>query len=158
MGKKAEQTLQGIAAAPGLASGEIYLLSSETLEVPRFLPADARAELDRLEAARRQAALEIDQIQQHAAQQAGEAQAALFEAHKLFLEDVALIEEVEDEILKGVNAEAAWMDAVEQFAGALARLPDPTLSERAADVIDVDGACCGGCSAAPAPPSSLTGR
>jgi hypothetical protein len=37
----------------------------------------------------------------------------------------------------GVNAEAAWADGVEEFAGQLDRLPDSTLRARAADVRDV---------------------
>ena len=55
----------------------------------------------------------------------------------MFIEDPALLEMVEMAIQSGLNAEAAWMEAIQQFANDLAQLPDPTLRERAADVNDV---------------------
>ena len=117
--------------------GQAFCLVSETLQVPRFMADDSEKEVERLAAACRKAAEELDQIRLHAASQMGEAEAALFEAQKMFLEDLALLEMVESAIHGGQNVEAAWMDAIEQFSAELAQLPDPTLSERAADVRDV---------------------
>lgn len=132
-----EKVFKGIPAASGLAMGKAFRLESEKLNIPRFTPKDPENELNRLAVACRQAADELDKIQLHAARHIGESEAALFEAHKMFLEDLALLEMVESVIRKGQNVEAAWVDTIEQFAVELAQLPDPTLSERAADIRDV---------------------
>ena len=131
-----EQTYVGIPASPGMAIGEAFLFESLALEIPRYQAADALAELDRLQKAREQAALEIDSILR-AANQMGLSAAGVFDAHKMFIEDPDLLEMVAAAVQNGLNAEAAWMDAIHQFAAELAQLPDPTLRERAADVGDV---------------------
>ncbi len=117
--------------------GQAFCLESERLQFQRLMADDPEKELERLTAARRQAADEIDKILQHAAREIGESEAAIFEAHKMFLEDMALLEMAESAIRTGHNVEAAWMDSIEQFAVELAQIPDPTLSERAADIRDV---------------------
>jgi phosphoenolpyruvate-protein phosphotransferase len=52
-------------------------------------------------------------------------------------DDAALLKRSETAIEGGLNAEAAWMDAVEHYARQLDSLPDLTLRDRAADVRDV---------------------
>ena len=73
------------------------------------------------------------------AAEAGQAEAAIFDAHEMFLDDTALLQHAQQAIETGVNAEAAWADAIEFFAAQLEQLPDPTLRARAADVRDVGG-------------------
>ncbi len=131
-----EQTYVGIPASPGLAIGEAFLFESLSLEIPRYPVTDSILELERLKKAREKAAIEIDGILQ-AATKNGLSEAAVFDAHKMFIEDPALLEIVEMAVQNGLNAEAAWMDSIQQFAAELAQLPDPTLRERAADVNDV---------------------
>ena len=45
----------------------------------------------------------------------------------MFLDDFALLEMADTAIEGGINAEAAWMDSIEQFAAELAQLPDPDI-------------------------------
>ncbi len=131
-----EQTYHGIPASPGLAIGEAFLFESLPLEIPRYEALDSIQELVRLKKALEAASLEIQAILQ-ASTQMGLSEAAVFDAHKMFIEDPALLEMVEMAVRNGLNAEAAWMDSIQQFANELAQLRDPTLRERAADVNDV---------------------
>lgn len=131
------RTLRGVAAAPGLASGPAILWPDERLEVPRSVAADLSAERGRLNEARRQVLEELLALKEKVTQEAGAAEAAIFEAHSMFLADASLLKRAEAGIASGQNAEAAWMDAVEFYAGQLASLPDPTLSARSLDVRDV---------------------
>jgi phosphoenolpyruvate-protein phosphotransferase len=129
--------LRGIAAAPGMAEGPAALWHEVTLEIPRQTECDPQAEKGRLDQARQRARAEIAELTRKVAQDATQVEAAVFEAHAMFLDDVSLLDRAQTAIGAGSNAEAAWMDAVEFFAGQLAAIPDPTLSARAADVRDV---------------------
>ena len=131
-----ERTYPGIPASPGLAIGEAFLFESASLEIPRYKAKDVTQELDRLQKARERAALEIEGILQSSTQ-IGLSEAAVFDAHKMFIEDPDLLEMVKTAVQNNLNAEAAWMDSIQVFAAALAQLPDPTLRARAADVDDV---------------------
>ncbi|MDR7587693.1 MAG: phosphoenolpyruvate--protein phosphotransferase [Armatimonadota bacterium] len=131
------RTLTGIAAAPGLASGPAVLWEEAPVEIPRRTGCRPEDERARLDAARAAARDQIRQLREKVATEAGPAEAAIFDAHLLFLDDSALLGLVQAALERGVNAEAAWMDAVEHFARQLQQLPDPTLRARAADVRDV---------------------
>jgi phosphoenolpyruvate-protein phosphotransferase len=127
----------GIAAAPGLAEGPAALWIEQAAVIPRSLHSDADAERARLAAAREAARMEIARLSSSVAAHASATEAAVFDAHTMFLDDSALLKRVNAAIDAGLNAEAAWMDAIAHFAGQLADLPDPTLRARAADVHDV---------------------
>jgi phosphoenolpyruvate-protein phosphotransferase len=131
------RSLKGIAAAPGLASGPAAIWTEQTLSIPRRTGADRATEGRRLDEARQAVGQEIKALRQKVTSEASEAEAAIFDAHAMFLTDTALLKKVTAGLEGGLNAEAAWMDAIEHFASQLAALPDPTLSARAADVRDV---------------------
>ncbi len=130
-------TLSGIAAAPGMAEGPAAVWQEVEATVPRSTGNDAQAEAARLEQARLQARIEIEALTAKVAREATRAEAAVFEAHAMFLDDPSLLGRAAKAIAGGTNAEAAWMDAAEYFAGQMAAIPDPTLSARAADIRDV---------------------
>src|SRR5438445_808547 len=133
------RTLTGIAAAPGLAAGPAAVWRDQTVTVPRNSGRQPATETARLTAARAAARDEIRRLRAKVAAEAGQAEAAIFDAHEMFLDDTALLQHAQQAIETGVNAEAAWADAIEFFAAQLEQLPDPTLRARAADVRDVGG-------------------
>ncbi len=133
------RTLTGIAAAPGLAAGPAVVWREHDVSIPRATGRQPEAEVARLTAARNAAREEIRRLKTKVASEAGQAEAAIFDAHLMFLDDAALLQKAQAAIDAGTNAEAAWMDAIEFFAAQLAQLPDPTLQARAADVRDVGG-------------------
>jgi phosphoenolpyruvate-protein phosphotransferase len=88
-------------------------------------------------AARGAAHEQISQLKATVSATASLTEAAIFDAHLMFLDDAALLQKAQTAIDAGTSAEAAWMDGIEFFAAQLAHLPDPTLQARAADVRDV---------------------
>ena len=131
------QTLRGIAAAPGMAEGPAAVWTEADTSFPRRSGGHPVAEHSRLERARNRARVEIEALTAKVAQEATAAEAAVFEAHAMFLDDPSLLQRAATAIDAGTNAEAAWMDAAEFFAGQMAAIPDPTLSARAVDIRDV---------------------
>jgi phosphoenolpyruvate-protein phosphotransferase len=129
--------LKGIAAAPGLAKGPALRWDRGPQEVPKFVPANIPAEKGRLLAARRIAIEQLHELTDQVVEQTSAAEAALFEAQAMFLEDAALVSKAEAVIDSGVNAEEAWHQACEFYAVQLESLPDETLRARSADVRDV---------------------
>jgi phosphocarrier protein FPr len=85
------------------------------------------------------------------ARQAGDAEAAIFDAHLLLLDDAALLGPAKDAIDGGRSAAAAWADAARAAADGYRALDDPYLQERAADVEDVGARVLRHLTGAPAP-------
>jgi phosphoenolpyruvate-protein phosphotransferase len=132
------QRLKGIPASPGLASGPAFLVALCTLTVPRRQDAEPAQELARLAAALQQARSQIEALQAQAKLSTGAEEAAIFEAHALFLEDPSLLASVRKAIQQThSNAEAAWWDGIEGYAQQLDGMSDELFRARAADVRDV---------------------
>ena len=132
-----ESILRGFAGAPGLAHGPVVLWKAGAPTFARLEGCKPRLERGRLQAARDQARTYLKALRARAETSSGAKDARIFEAHVLILDDPALLEKADAALSTGRNAEAAWMDAVQHFASLLRNLPDPTLSARAADVLDV---------------------
>ena len=130
-------SLQGIPAAPGLAKGHIYKVATQSLSVPRYQAEDKQSELGRLQVATGEAKKELAEFKQKIKDANASSEAEIFEAHLMILEDDALTSTAFEHIENQVNAEAAWVDAVEFFAKQLESIPDPTIAGRALDVRDV---------------------
>ena len=131
------RTLKGIPVAPGLACGRAVLWVEESLHVPHYPVSDVAGEMRRLAAARQQSRRELDALHEQVAGQAGSAEAAVFTAHRMFLDDKVLLKRVQLAVEGGLNVEASWSEAVGYYASQLENLPSPTLGARAADVRDV---------------------
>lgn len=129
--------LRGVPAARGLARGTALHWKDTDFEIPSFAPADLITEKARLAEARRKAEGQLQAFSTQVSQQVGDAEAALFEAQAMFLNDSVLVTKAENVIESGVNAEQAWHQACEHFATKLESLPNETLRARSADVRDV---------------------
>ena len=129
--------LRGIPASRGLARGVSLQWRDAGFEIPSFIPADLEAERNRLTEARQEAESQLHALAKQITKQAGDAEAALFEAQAMFLNDTVLVTKAENTIETGVNAEQAWHQACKHFATQLESLPDETLRARSADVRDV---------------------
>lgn len=132
-----QKILKGIPAAPGLAHGKTVTVSELELEIPRFEVSDPDDEIQRMMAAIDKAELQLIKIKEEVESRSAKKEAEIFEAHRMILEDVALIDRAKKSIKDGVNAEKAWMDAIEYFAQMMEQIPDETLSSRALDIRDV---------------------
>ncbi|MBE2198979.1 MAG: phosphoenolpyruvate--protein phosphotransferase [Anaerolinea sp.] len=134
----AEGELGGIPASPGIAIGPAALYRPRLPDVEARAITNTDAEWQRLQTAVAAAKLEISSIHQQAVRQMGSAEAAIFEAHLLFLQDPDLIDAAHDVIMaRAVNAEAAWQQVVTNMAATYRALDDAYMQARAADVLDV---------------------
>ncbi len=137
MNQKDSMTLKGIPAAPGLAHGRTLVVTHEKLEVPQHEIKDAEAETRRLMDACKKGQEELSVFKEDVSGRSKSNEAQIFEAHRMILEDVALLDKAKKAIQSGINAEKAWMDAIEYFAQMMEKIPDETLSSRAVDIRDV---------------------
>lgn len=130
--------LTGVPASNGIAIGPAFLFAEEDLTYARRSIDDLDGEWSRLEAALAAARDELAELQQQAAEKVGAAEAAIFEAHALFLDDPDLLETARNwlETLR-MNIETAWMQASEEVAAQLDAMEDEYFRARAADVRDV---------------------
>ncbi|MGH9201715.1 MAG: phosphoenolpyruvate-utilizing N-terminal domain-containing protein, partial [Vicinamibacterales bacterium] len=130
--------LQGIPASPGVVLGPAFRFERRTLNVPRITGPNFEVEWARFEAASARAKEELAHVRERAEREIGSAEADIFAAHQMFLDDPALLDAIRLAIgSTGLNAEAAVSDAAHTYAAILSGLPDPALSARAADVHDV---------------------
>jgi len=105
-------------------------------EPPAESETDTASEMERFETAREQARTELETERERTAAAIGEDEAAVFEAHRQFVDDPQIVERVEEAIEGGLPAEFAVRDAfadpIAQFEGMEGRM-----SERADDLRDV---------------------
>jgi multiphosphoryl transfer protein len=132
--------LRGVPASSGIAIGParlVALTATPTVDAP---PGEPEAERARLDEARVAARSEVEAARAAIAERAGEAEAGIFDAHLLLLDDAALLEPARRAIdQEDRSAAGAWRSAAEAVAASYRALDDPYLRERAADVEDVAG-------------------
>ncbi len=129
---------QGIPASPGIAIGPAFCFRETELQIDRHTVENTDAEIERLDTALVEAASQIEVIKEKALSEASAEEAAIFDAHALFLQDPALIDAIRSAIRdQGLNVQAAVSDGVEVQASALEAMEDEYFSARAADVRDV---------------------
>lgn len=128
--------LDGVSASPGLAVGRVVHLRRDRVRV------DAQAEspeveADKLDAALAGARAELERLHGDVLARSGAQAAAIFEAHRGFLQDPKLLGRVRELVAAGRSASAAWDRGIREEAAELETLDDPSLAARAADMRDV---------------------
>jgi phosphoenolpyruvate-protein phosphotransferase/dihydroxyacetone kinase phosphotransfer subunit len=129
--------LTGVPASAGIAAGPAHHLHGAFAPPPDRSAGDPEREQERLGEAIATARTAIGRDHDTVAARAGEADAAIFDAHLVLLEDEALLEPAYRAIEAGESAERAFYDAAVEVAGRYRALEEPLLQERAADVLDV---------------------
>lgn len=135
-----EIVLRGIAAAPGVARGKAFVIIQEEQEVPTYEvdPALREAEVSRLEEALLSTRQQITRIRSEIGAKLGEAEAKIFDAHLMVLEDKALIDETLAELEKtGLNIEHCFHSVANRFIAFFESMDDEYLRERVTDIRDV---------------------
>jgi phosphocarrier protein FPr len=128
--------IKGIPAAPGIAIGPIYRLQHEEIEIEEDFQGVSDEQI-RLKAAIERARIQLATLHQKMLQTASTSEAAIFEAHLEILDDPELLDGVLARIEKQQSAARAWQGAIDVRANAMAKLNDPLLAGRAADIQDV---------------------
>jgi phosphoenolpyruvate-protein phosphotransferase (PTS system enzyme I) len=136
-----ERILRGIPASDGVCQGKILVLAEvDGLVVPHYTLSETEVpqHIQRLERAMTATRRQIIEVQQKVSHTMGAADAGIFDAHLLVLEDPALVDNVTHLIQEErVNVEHAFQVAAQRYTAALSAIGDDFLRERAADMRDV---------------------
>ncbi len=140
-----DDELRGVPAADGVAIGPVFRHQPALPPVMERTAEAPPVEWERLEAAIAGALAELEQIRTVTKEQAGGAQAAIFDAQILMLQDPELHARAQQLLFpsapsfdtESISADAAWRQVIEEVAAAYRRLDDAYLQARVADVIDV---------------------
>jgi phosphocarrier protein FPr len=123
-----------VAASPGIAVGPACRIETRPLVLPDHEPGEPAVQWRRLREAIAATRRDISRTRILVARDAGEADAAIFDAHLMLLDDPELIEHTQQSIKQGSGAARAWDESVRRVEAAVAELPDSYLRGRAADV------------------------
>ena len=135
-----ELEFKGIGVSPGIVHGPAFILASEddSVVVRDIVPADVPRELQRFEEALVVTRQQIHDLQHRMTESLGKESAQIFEAHLLMLEDRSILDEIVRMLKADLkNIEFVVQQVSERYAGALLRLEDDYLRERAVDVRDM---------------------
>jgi phosphotransferase system enzyme I (PtsI) len=138
--EKSELMLFGIPASPGIAHGPVFRFLHDEVKVATYevSQADQEEEIKRFLEALDMTKAEISEIREDVAKNLGEKEAGIFDAHKLVLEDRALIEDVKKEIREsGQNVEQCVQRVTDRYLAFFDQLEDKYLRERAVDLRDI---------------------
>jgi len=127
--------LVGLAASPGVAVGPIIHLGRAELRIPSTPPLPVAEEKAALERALDLTRRELQALRESTAQRAGAYQAAIIDAHLLFLEDPELVGAARQAIEQGhLSAAAAWADATATVRRGWEQMTDQRMRLRVADL------------------------
>jgi phosphotransferase system enzyme I (PtsI) len=135
-----QEIYKGTAVSPGIAIGPLLLLYADEhiSRKRRIRPEDVPGEIARFEAALLKTRQQIQAIRNQLARSVGEADASIFDAHILLLEDTSLIESVKEQLQSRlVSVDFAYEQVVRSYTAKMRELDDDYFRERAGDFIDV---------------------
>lgn len=132
--------LTGVSAAPGFGRGKAHVLKSRTnlRSVKKEQAKNPKREIDRFRAAVERGIEQIHNLRRRMSTLVPKEEVALFDVHRLILEDPAIIKQIEAKIRKqGYVAEYAVSSVFDQHLQSFALIEDEYLRERGVDVKDV---------------------
>ncbi len=135
-----QEIYKGTPVSPGIAIGPLLLLYADehVSRKRRIRPEDVSGEIVRFEAALLKTRQQIQAIRNQLARSIGEADASIFDAHLLLLEDTSLIESVKEQLQSRlVNVDFAYEQVVRSYTAKMRELDDDYFRERAGDFLDV---------------------
>ncbi|MBE2223097.1 MAG: phosphoenolpyruvate--protein phosphotransferase [Anaerolineae bacterium] len=128
----------GIPASPGIAIGPVFQYRPQLPKIVTRQVKDNKKQWQKLETAVAESRAEIKTLHAQAVLQIGADEAAIFEAHQLFLADPDLLDAAKQIIYaENINAEAAWNQAINATAEQYRQMDDAYMQARAADIEDV---------------------
>ncbi|MGH7771620.1 MAG: phosphoenolpyruvate--protein phosphotransferase [Candidatus Binatia bacterium] len=132
--------LTGLSVAPGFGRGKAYVLKPrmDLRSVKKDRAKNPSREIERFRAAVERGIEQINNLKQRMSMLISKEEGALFDVHRLILEDPAIIGQIEGKIRKeGYIAEYAVSNVFEQHLNSFTQIEDEYLRERGADVKDV---------------------
>lgn len=122
----------------GIAVGKIKIYRKNQHKVKRSRIHDVEEEIGRFHRAQKEAQKQLAQLFSKAVLEVGDANASIFEVHRMMLEDEDYMESVENMIaLQNINAEFAIASTGDNFSKMFQEMDDEYMKARAADVKDI---------------------
>ncbi len=130
--------LNGVAASRGICIGPAFQFLRTELNTEKKEISDLDAEIARLDSAIQTAKDQIQSIYEKALTESSEADAEIFQAHKMILDDPEWTTTIKNRVKnEKVNSEFAVYETSKQFAATMAAMKDEYFAARAADIMDV---------------------
>jgi phosphotransferase system enzyme I (PtsI) len=130
--------LTGVAASRGICIGPVFKFIRAELKIEKKTGLDPQAEINRFHSALGQAKQQIGRIHEKALKESSKADAAIFEAHQMILDDPEFIGAVENKVKdEKTNSENAVDAAARMFSATMAAMNDEYFKARATDIMDV---------------------
>ena len=131
-------TLEGKSVFGGVAIGKIQFYKRNKITIKRTRVENVETEITRFQNAKAKTVELLKGLYEKALEDVGEANAMIFEAHQLMLEDPDYVESIENIIrTQEVNAEYAIGATADNFAAIFEAMDDAYMQGRAADIRDV---------------------
>ena len=132
------ETRHGKSVFSGVAIGKLFIYKKAKQVVEKHTVEDTEAEVARYMAAKEKAKEQLELLKEKTMKDVGEAEAEIFEAHQMLLEDLDFVEGITGMIEQDkVNAEYAVFVTGEQCAAIFMSMDDDYMRGRAADVNDI---------------------
>jgi len=132
---------KGIAVSPGISIAKSLIIDSEDYRIPRrtIQPSQRMNEVQRARNAFKDAIRELTRLENAQEQTEGGKIKDIFAVHLRFLRDRSLRKKVTDAVhSESVTAEYAVSSVLREIAGHFSRQKDAYISERAADIYDIE--------------------
>lgn len=131
-------TVTGKSVYQDICIGKIHFFKKQKGDIKRYHVEDSENEIKRFERAKEQGIRQLQDLYDKALNEAGEANAAIFEIHQMMMEDDDYIESVNNIIkTQKVNAEFAVGVTSDNFQAMFAAMDDAYMQGRAADIKDI---------------------
>lgn len=127
----------GKSVLKGVAVGRIFWYKKQDYHIEKQTVSDIEAEKTRVHEAVEAAKEQLTALYDKALANVGEDHAAIFDIHRMMLEDDDYLEAIDDAVNEGTNAEYAVEMAQDQFAELFASMDDEYMKARAVDVKDI---------------------
>lgn len=132
--------LQGQSVFGGIAIGKLQFYRRRGGTVKRCHVGNTEQELKRLRQAKEQTIAQLDRLYEENLHQVGEANAMIFQIHRMMLEDADYSSAIANIITtQKLNAEYAVAVTSDNFSQMFEQMEDAYMKERAADVKDISG-------------------
>jgi len=136
--KKSENKIAGIAAAPGIVIGKVYLFTKEKLEISKAPITNSEEAISNFEEALKQSKKELNKIFGIAREKMDEDRAAIFEAQLMILDDPILLSNIEKRIKdEMIQPEFIVSDEISKYQELMIISHESYMKERAHDIEDI---------------------
>lgn len=133
-------TLYGKSIFRDICIGKIYYFDGKEASVKKYQIDNPEKEIELYREANKKAATQLNSLYDKAVQEVGVENAAIFEAHRMLIEDNEFKKSVEKMIMdEKINAAYAVWQTGKKFAGMFQEMDSSYMKERASDIEDVSG-------------------